>query len=439
MSLSDIVSVTITALTTAPSRVGFGTPLVMAYHTVFPERARVYTAVADMLTDGFAADSPAVRAVQSLFSQNPRPDRVVVGRETGTEEQQITLTVVATNLKASYDYIVYVNGLEAKYTSDATPSASEISAGLKTAIDALAQAVTVVDGTGSLTITANTVGAPFSFYVKERQILSSENTTPDGSTSIAADIAAVQEENDDWYGLVLTNHGKAVILAAAAYIETLVKIFAASSSDDEIYDSGVSDDIASELAAAGYARTFLLYHPKDLIQYPEAGWLGLALPKDPGSMTWKFKTIAGSDVVVLTETEITNIKAKKCNLYHTVAGVAITEEGITAAGEFIDVTQSVDFMRARLQENIFARLANADKIPYTDPGVAIVEAEVRAVLKLCINQGILAAIPEPTVSVPLVADVSTTDKAVRTLPDVKFEGTLAGAIHKVIVTGTVSV
>jgi len=440
MSLSDIVNVTITALTTAPSRVGFGTPLVMAYHTVFPERARIYTSVAAMLTDGFSADSPAVRAVQSLFSQNPRPDKVVVGRETGTEKQLIKLTPVSTNLKATYAYTVYVNGLEATFTTDASPTVAEITAGLKSAIDALSEPVTTTDNSTDLEIEATTVADAFSFYAKERQILHVENLTPDGTvTPIAEDIAAVQEENDDWYGLVLTNHGKAVILAAAAYIETLVKIFAASSGDDGIYDSAVTTDIASSLAAAGYARTFLLYHPKDLVQYPEAGWLGLALPKDPGSMTWKFKTIAGSDSVSLTETEITNIRAKKCNLYHVVAGIAITEEGITSAGEFIDITQSVDFMRARLQENIFARLANADKIPYTDPGVAIVEAEVRAVLKLCINQGILAAVPEPTVSVPLVADVSTIDKAARTLPDVKFEGTLAGAIHKVIVTGTVSV
>jgi len=68
-----------------------------------------------------------------------------------------------------------------------------------------------------------------------------------------------------------------------------------------------------------------------------------------------------------------------------------------------------------------------------------VEAEVRAVMVLCVNQGILAADPAPTVSVPRAADVSMIDKAARLLPDVKFEATLAGAIHKVIVNGTVSV
>ena len=106
---------------------------------------------------------------------------------------------------------------------------------------------------------------------------------------------------------------------------------------------------------------------------------------------------------------------------------------------FIDITRSVDFLRARLQEFIYAQLANLDKIPFTDEGVAVIEAEVRAVLQLGIGQGILAANPEPVITVPRVADVSFSDKASRLLPDVEFEATLAGAIHSVQIEGVVSV
>jgi hypothetical protein len=76
----NIVKVTITAETKTPTRVGFGTPCVFAYTTVFPERARVYASVSDMITDGFTATDPAVLAVTGVFSQNPRPSQVVVGR-----------------------------------------------------------------------------------------------------------------------------------------------------------------------------------------------------------------------------------------------------------------------------------------------------------------------------------------------------------------------
>ena len=52
--------------------------------------------------------------------------------------------------------------------------------------------------------------------------------------------------------------------------------------------------------------------------------------------------------------------------------------------------------------------------------------------------GILAADPAFTVTAPAVADVSAGDKTARTLPDVDFDATLAGAIHKVEISGTVS-
>jgi hypothetical protein len=51
----------------------------------------------------------------------------------------------------------------------------------------------------------------------------------------------------------------------------------------------------------------------------------------------------------------------------------------------------------------------------------------------------LSSDPAPVVTVPKVADISAGNKTTRTLPDMKFTGTLAGAIHKVIITGVVSV
>ena len=67
------------------------------------------------------------------------------------------------------------------------------------------------------------------------------------------------------------------------------------------------------------------------------------------------------------------------------------------------------------------------------------DKDVREILDLGITQGILAADPAPTITVLKVADVSQADKANRNLPDITFNATLAGAIHKVTVRGTVSV
>lgn len=438
MALDDIVNVVITTQTVPISRVGFGTPLIMSYHTNFGTRAKEYsasTALADMVTDGFATTDPAYLAAQAILSQNPRPNKIILGRETGTAKKKLKIT--PTTPEASTDYIVYVNGLEAKYTSDATPTAAEITAGLKTAIDALSQNVTVTDNTTDIDIEANTVADWFTFKIQLRRLLTRNDDTPDGSPTFATDLAAVINENNDWYSLHPTNHSHAVIAAAAAAIEALKKILVVSSGDDDI-PTAATDDIASTLATSAYARTALMFHPEPY-KFAGAAWAGKILPKDPGSVTWKFKTLAGIPVYVLSGAEEGYVRGKYCNYYTAIAGTSITQDGWTSAGEFIDITRGTDWFRARLQERIFGHLAAQDKIPFTDIGVGVIEADVRAQIRQGIANTFLAETPEPSVTVPAVADVSDADKANRYLPDVTFEATLAGAIHSLKIEGVISV
>ncbi len=494
MPLSDIVDVTITALTTTPSQVGFGTPLVTAFHTVYPERTRIYTSTADMITDGFVATDPAFLAVSAILAQNPSPTQVVVGRTANDEKMKIEITPGASPF-ASFAYKFFINGIEAKYTTDATPTVAEITAGLTAAIDPAAwititayiigdhvtndtgpvknyicttagtsggtgptgtgtgivdgtviwnfvgtnQPVTATDGTTKVTVEADAVADAFTAYAELFNLLGVQDITPDGSPGIVTDLAAIQTENDDWYFICPTNQGTPVLTALAAQIETLTKLLIVATPDKDILDSTLTTDIASVFQTAGYARTALMFHPKASLQFAGARWVGKNAPKDPGSITWKFKTLAGVDFIDLSATQITNITAKDCNMYIRLASVSFTQEGLTSAGDFIDITRGIDFITARIQEFVFARLVNLDKIPYTNPGIATIEAEVKAVLQLAVGNQILAADPAPTTLVPDVADVVTADKAARILRDVTFEGTLAGAIHEVVITGVVSV
>ncbi len=175
------------------------------------------------------------------------------------------------------------------------------------------------------------------------------------------------------------------------------------------------------------------------MSFPEFAWLGGLLPKAPGSITWKFKQLVGVTPDVLTTTAVNNIEAKNGNTYQTVGGVNITQQGIVASGEFIDIIRGIDWIQARIGENVFSVLVNADKIPYTDPGVGVIIGTIRSFLTgPAVDNNVLV---ENTISVfaPKVADVSTSDKQNRLLPDVIFGATLAGAIHKTVITGKLSV
>lgn len=438
MSLDDIVRVSITKQTTAVSRIGFGTPLVVAFHDKFTERARVYKSLQAMGDDNFTSDDPAYRAVQAIFSQDPSVSQVVVGRATRSPTMTHKITPVVKNNTL---YRVTINGVNFDFTSSASATAADITAGLTNVINTSTSGgpVTASDGTGSdagsFFIAAQTAGTLYALEVV-RSLLKQLNFTPD--PGIADDISEIQQENDDWYSVHLTSTGSFEIASAAAYIESQRKLLVVSSADDDILDSTEDTDIGSLLKSFGYARTALLYHPEPHT-YPGAAWAGVMLPKDPGSATWKFKTLAGIKPVNLTGQEENTLDNKNVNHQTVVAGVKITQHGKSSSGEFIDITRFVDFLRARLQENIFSRLANLDKVPFTDQGIGIVENEIRGVLQLGISVGGLAAQPEPVVNVPRAVDVPFNERANRFLPDVIFRATLAGAIHSLEIQGIVSV
>ncbi len=433
MSLDDIVDITITTATAAPTRVGFGVPLVMCYHTHFVERQRTYTSIAGMVADGFSTTEDGTRMVTALLAQNPKPSSVIVGRNATSSVRTLNFIPTAVN---STLYTIYIGGTAASFTSDATALVAEITAGLKTAIDLLGVNVTTTDNGTSLDVAADSTADQISVYAGQRALFTVNDNTADGD--IAADIAAVSVENDTWYTCHLDHQSHAVIIAAAAYIETVYKLLLVSSPDSDIYGAGAAD-IASALQTAGYARTGLVYHTKANHQYPACAWAGRCLPLDAGSITWKFKAVSGVDYESFTTTEQGYITAKDCNNYVRIAGISMFQEGLSSSGEFLDITRGVDFIRARMQEYVFGALANADKIPFTNAGIAVIQAEVNAVLQLAIGNSILAEDPAPVVTVPLASAVSTSDKANRILPDVTFTGTLAGAIHKTEISGTISV
>ncbi|HAV77035.1 MAG TPA: hypothetical protein DCX53_06750 [Anaerolineae bacterium] len=252
-------------------------------------------------------------------------------------------------------------------------------------------------------------------------------------------LQAIIDEDDDWYGLAITSRDAQDILDVAAFIEARVKLFSAASADEGVKDPNSITDIAYLLEDAAYERTFLSFHNDAATIYPDAAVLGKNLPLDPGSITWKFKTLAGISADTFTTNERDAVLAKNANIYEEIAGVNIYEEGTVAAGEFIDVIHGIDWLTARIQERIYELLVNAPKIPYTNKGIAVIEGAVRQQLDVAVDQGVIAPEPAYTVTVPDVLDTEESDRAARILRDVNFEARLAGAIHSVVVRGTVRV
>jgi len=426
-SISDIVNVNISRETAAVTRASFGVMMHLSLTRVFDagEIWREYTSAADLLTDGFQESDTAYIAANALFSQPVHPETMIVA-ERGTADTA-TLTPTVANSTA---YSVTINGTTFSYTSDSSATASEIVAGLIAAVNGGAEPVTA---TGSTTLILNPDVASTYYSLTASENLSIAYTA---SNSFATDIANIREVQDTWYAITSHSHVKADVQAVAAAIEPLKKIYGYSSGVAAIVSTD-TDDLASELKASGYDRTFGLYDVDANTTYAEAAWLGVMLPKDPGSATWKFKTLTGVEQDSPTTTESTRARGKNINTYETIGGVDITREGVMASGEFIDVIVGADWMESRMEENVYSILVNSDKIPYIDAGATVIEGQIRGVLQEAVAADYITS--DYTVTVPKVSSVSAATKATRVFPTITFQATLAGAIHKTTINGTVTV
>jgi hypothetical protein len=442
-SLSNHVSITISQDSVGIARAGFGVPMILSATANWVERIRFYSGLSEVAQDFASTSSAEYLAAQAIFSQSPRPERIAIGRSALPPTQQYTLAATA---RDSYTYTVGVEGdgvtsTEVSYTSDSSATLTEIHTGLVAALNAVAgnNYLAVLDGTPSnpFTVTADAAGEWFSISVKPTDIAIAQTHADPG---VATDLAAIATEDSSWYALCTLYNSDAYVKAAAAWVEANKKIYIFDINESEAVTdaSDGTQGTLDDLKTLGYARTMGAYYPEPAAMMA-AAWMGRVLPLEPGSETWKFKSLAGVGATNLTSTQRTNVVNRNANSIETVAGVKVTFNGTTSDGDFLDVQRGLDWLEDDMSVRVMGMLAGLDKVPYTDAGVALIQAQVIASLQSAVAKGILTSDPAPVVTVPKVANVSPSDKAARILPDVKFSATLAGAIHKVNITGVVSV
>lgn len=251
-------------------------------------------------------------------------------------------------------------------------------------------------------------------------------------------LQAIIAYNGDWYAIAIDSKVEGDIKAVAAVIQAERRIFGASTADVGVPDAAVTNDIGSFLRDGGYDRTFLVYHPEAAANHPEVAWIGSQLPEVPGSNNWAFKSGAGVQVSKLTSTQISTLTEKNVNYYTRLGGVNMFRSGCTSEGEWVDTLILVDWIQARIQEQVFYRLATKKKIPYTAAGALIIEAEIRSVLSQGVANGGIADSPAYTVTSPDVLAIPEVQRAQRVLGDFKFQARLASAVNRVVIRGVVT-
>lgn len=459
--LDRILDVDVSIESAALSQAGFGTALICTTTVPagFTTRVRSYSDPSGMLADGFASTDDAYVEALSLMSQRPRPSVFKIGRRATPVAQVDDISVVAPVSTTAYGFTT--NGVHCEITSDGSATAAEVATALVTAwnllTDVRAIGITAaVASTTHITLTADQAGIPFITTIDtgDATVLVLTHTT--ASVGYPEDLTAISNEDPDWYMLLIPQRDRDTIMTIAPIIEAQRRMFAFQNNDaaalSAVYDVGSPRaDVFSEIKAGSYSRTFGMFHDTDA-EAAVSGWVGRCISSIPASIDWMFKEISGIAARVYTDTQYANLISKNGNGYMPMAGRKMTFEGKVGSGEFIDIIRGVDKLYARIQENIFGSLIKFPKVPYTERGLKVPEAGIRAAFLEAVRDGLIAdsrtledgtvESPAFTVTSPVISDISASQRALRRIPadtPYRAEGTLAGAIHYVAVRATVSV
>lgn len=442
-NIDRIVNVQISLNTTGITQLGFSTVLVVGAHAHSLSRVTSYTDVDEMLDDGFDVSEPLYKAVSACFSQTPRPTAVKVGRIACN-----TVNVNVTNVLASGTYTLIIktkdtDGNVTKKTYEYKNNggeASVIAAGLEALITADKDAVVTAATSGNaLVLTKKSAD----FAVETPANLTATAGTT--NESVAASMAAILAEDNDFYGIILADRSNVdTVMDMAAWTETHMNLFLVSTAEEGAADASVTTDLLSKLSDKNYYRTSGWYHAL-ADEYPEAAVMARCFAIEPGGETWANKKLAGVTADHLTETQYNAITKKNGNTFEKFRNVSITQNGKVAAGEWIDVIRFRDWLQEEIRTNEFYLLINTDKVPYTDAGIAAVESVLRKALEDGQARGGIAPTEYDadgnknlgfTIDVPLASSITANQKASRVLKDLKFTARLAGAIHAIKITGS---
>lgn len=246
MSLETIVDVSITAATAAPTREGFGTPLIAAARVPFGaasgERARTYGGTAAMLADGFTAAHPAYRAAAVVFSQVPRVPTLKVGRRALPPTQVVDLTPVAPSTDLLY--ALEIDGTAVSYTALGSDDLAAVCTALATALNAAngddVDAITTggsTAGTQTLTSFAGIIGATLMDPPRVLTFTFSAHADWDATT--------ITVTGKDWFGVTQTetfavpNGGAATVVGTKLFSKVTSIAIPAQSGVGGTFTAGV--------------------------------------------------------------------------------------------------------------------------------------------------------------------------------------------------------
>jgi hypothetical protein len=480
LNVSDVVSVSIVMSPKAASTRNFGSLLILGDSAIIDttERLRLYTTLDGVAAD-FGTTAPEYKAAALYFGQTPQPSTLYVGKWArvamsgilhggilSTVDQAIAnFTGVTTGaFGVTIDSVLQnVTALNLSGVTNLNGVASAIQAKLTGATcvwNANLSRFEITSATTGTTSKVSFAAAPGS-GTDVRALLKIGNTNGGSSVDgIAAEtlvnaVATFANISNAWYGLYVASSvapADADVLAVAGFIEgsSASHIYGVTTQNTTVLDSTQTTDIASQLKALGYKRTFIQYSSSNA--HAAASIVGRAFSVNfQGSnttLTIKFKQEPGVAAENLTESQAATLGFKNCNAFVQYNNdTAIIQEGEMVNGYFFDEVHGTDWLQNDVQTAVYNLLyTSTTKIPQTDAGINLILATIAHRLEQAVTNGLVApgvwnasgfgalnqgdTLPKGYyIYAPPVATQSQADREARKAPAIQCAIKLAGAVH----------
>ncbi len=450
IALNDIVLATVTASSASPTVPGFGKTLCMVNKVPggFPSTPQTYTGLSGLIAAGFLTTDDAYLMVNAGLSANPAASSFMVCQRVNKTTQILKLKCLTAVQGAVYG-ITVTTPLGVSTTIPFTVPGASTTTTVATAILALINAVTGFAGSTS-SVDTITIASPAAGTLNALSNWTSNFYVTNTSTDpgIAADLTTAIAGDNTWYGLALDSESKLEIIAAAAFAESNKKLFVTQASESTAPDNADSTGVASAVQTAAYHYTAVLYNGNNTKAFAGVEWQSARFggSPTPGNDTWEYNTLPGISVDNLTETQFATLGNKFATGYVNIQGVNVTASGGIANsnsggkngfGEFLDVRRYLDWLLAQISLAYYIALLGPGKTPFTDKGItSLANGLLGALQKGEQAQGGVQG--SSVVSQPTAASAGVSDRSNRILRNLNWAQQLAGAVHMVVSSGTVT-
>jgi len=461
--LSDMVSISLTIAAGGLRAANLSTPGLIAYHTAWLDYSRTFYSVSSAVAAGIVAGTAPHRMLVAAFSQNPSPTHVKLLRRATAPVHAVELTIttfaVGNTITAtihapdgtsrSYSQAAGGVSIDAETTALTALINNDVS-GYATAGSTELIAVAIL-GAGARVEIDPGAGAAVGqlFWYGTLANIDFEDVTPD--PGLAADIALIQAEDDDWYGACVDSQSLAEQTVLAADLSADLKWVCGGT-----MDADVANDVVGNLGevwnAASREKASLQWVPGDLQAYPGVAACAKMLAFKPGATTLANQNLAGCTAAIngqtLTEAQLVSLRSNRVNGYIEFGGLNIidSQAGFCSYARYVDERLTLDYLEANipveLANAIVALTTSGRKVPYTDAAAAIARAAIYKVCQLAESWGALLLQDGDTTyfsfsATPASAQLAA-DKTARIFRGCEFSCVITGAAQSFPLSGTLT-